>query len=118
MGTNMNRNIIIAIIVIVAAGGIWWKSTHKDVETTEATTTAPAADTTAAATTTTAPAADAAVVLDANKFDATAVNAFIDASTADDMTKSTLKTAVTAAGTDPAAITAVIAQIKTALKIQ
>jgi hypothetical protein len=39
----------------------------------------------------------------------------IDASTLDDATKTTLKAAVTAAGTDPAAITAVIAQVKTAL---
>ena len=58
---------------------------------------------------------DAMPALDAATFDPVAVAGMIDASTLDDAMKATLKSAVTAAGTDPAKITAVIAQVKTAL---
>ena len=61
--------------------------------------------------------ADMTAMLDPAKFDATKVTAMITASTLDDATKKTLTDAVTAAGTDVAKITAVIAQIKTALKL-
>lgn len=53
--------------------------------------------------------------MDPATFDPAAVATMIDGSSLDDATKTTLKAAVTAAGTDPAAITAVIAQVKTAL---
>jgi colicin import membrane protein len=58
---------------------------------------------------------EAMPALDAATFDPAAVAGMIDGSTLDDAMKATLKAAVTAAGTDPAKITAVIAQVKTAL---
>ena len=135
----MNRNIIIAIIVVVIAAGGYYKYGMKPaatVATTAAATATKAADTaTAAATTATAAAttattaatttatttamsaADITAMLDPAKFDPAAVAKMIDASALDDATKTTLKTAVTGAGTDVAKITAVIAQIKTAMKM-
>ena len=78
-----------------------------------------AADAAAAATDGAAAVVDGAMeampALDAATFDPAAVSGMIDASTLDDAMKATLKAAVTAAGTDPAKITAVIAQVKTAL---
>ena len=124
----MNRNIIIAIIVVVIAAGAYYKYGMKPAVTaannaaataTTAAATATTAATTAttAATTATTAVADAAAMLDPAKFDATKVTAMIAASKLDDATKKTLTDAVTAAGTDVAKITAVIAQIKTAMKM-
>lgn len=84
-----------------------------------ATETAPAATETAPATTTeTAPAApsgDIAALLDPATFDADKLIAAVDASTLDDATKATLRTAIEGARNDPAAVPAVIDQVKAAM---
>jgi hypothetical protein len=54
-------------------------------------------------------------VLDPAAFDAAKVTALIDASTLDDMTKTTLKAGVTAAATNPALVAGAITAVKTAL---
>ena len=139
----MNRNLIIGIIVVVVLGLGYYQFSMKPAQEAAATAQKAADDaskaaadaaataaaaTAAAATTATAAAsdaattaasamADAAAVLDPSKWDTAKVNAMIAASTLDDATKKTLTDAVTAAAADPAAITAVIAQIKTALKM-
>ena len=61
--------------------------------------------------------ADITAMLDPAKFDPAKVTAMIAASSLDDATKKTLTDAITAAGTDATKVTAVIAQIKTALKL-
>lgn len=78
-----------------------------------AATTAAATD--AASTAAAAVTDAAAAVLDPANWDMAKVNAMIAATPLDDATKKTLTDAVTAAAADPAKITAVIAQIKTAL---
>jgi colicin import membrane protein len=62
-----------------------------------------------------AAATDAAAALDPANFNADAVVALIDGSTLDDGVKTTLKTAVEAAKTNPALVADTIAQVKTAL---
>ena len=140
----MNKNVIIgAIVVLVAAAGYYQFSyapaQKAAMEATAAAdaaaATAKAAEDAAAAAAAEAEAAaakaaeeaaaaaaaaaetvtEAMPALDAATFDPVAVAGMIDASALDDAMKATLKAAVTAAGTDPAAITAVIAQVKTAL---
>ena len=59
---------------------------------------------------------DAAMAaLDPATYDAAKVTALIDTSTLDDATKTSLKSAVTMAGTDPTKQADVIAQVKKAL---
>jgi hypothetical protein len=134
---EMNKNVIIAAIVALAAAGGYYQFSYAPAQKAAAEATAAAdaaaaaakaaeeataaaaaeaeAAAAAAAEEATAAAAAAVPALDAATFDATAVAGLIDASALDDATKATLKAAVTAAGADPAAITAVIAQVKTAL---
>ena len=134
----MNRNLIIAIIAVVVIGLGYYQFSMKPAQQARAVATqaaddankaaadaaatatkaaADAAAATAAATTAATAATDAMAVLDPAKWDAAKVSAMIAASSLDDATKKTLTDAVTAAAADPAAITAVIAQIKTALKM-
>lgn len=72
---------------------------------------------TGAATATTEAATDAAAAeaLDPANFDAARITALIDGSTLDDATKTTLKTAVTAAAANPALVADTVAQVRTAL---
>jgi hypothetical protein len=58
---------------------------------------------------------DAAAALDPANFNADSVVALIDGSSLDDATKTTLKTAVEAARSNPALVADTIAQVKTAL---
>ena len=134
----MNRNALIAVIIaILVIGGIWYYSAQGPADdavgtapetTTEpaATETAPAATETAPAATETAPAAttetapaapsgDIAALLDPATFDADKLIAAVDASTLDEATKATLKTAIEGARNDPAAVPAVIDQVKAAM---
>jgi len=53
--------------------------------------------------------------LDPANFDAAAITAMIDGSALDQATKTTLKTAVTAAASNPALVADTVAQVKTAL---
>jgi hypothetical protein len=142
---TMNRNVLIgAVVILLAAGGYYYYSNNMvdapaaattegtapaaTTETAPAATTetAPAAttETAPAATTETAPAATtetapdamaATPALDAATFDPVAVAGMIDASPLDDATKTTLKAAVTAAGSNPALVDGAIAQVKAAL---
>lgn len=144
----MNRNLIIGIILVLVIGGGYYQFSYKPQREAEiaaaqkvaeeAAATAKKAEEEAAAAAKKAEeeaaaaakkaeeeaaaaaklAADAAAALDPAAWDAAKVNALIDGSALDDAAKTTLKAAVTAAGTDATAITAVIAQIKTALGIQ
>ena len=59
--------------------------------------------------------AGAAAALDPANFNADAVIAVIDGSTLDDATKTTLRTAVEAARTNPALVADTVAQVRTAL---
>lgn len=117
----MNRNVAIALVVaILAAGGYWYFSGQQQAAmeqgeaaataATEAASTAAAAvteaaSTAAAATTEAAPAA----------FDADAMTAQVDASTLDDVTKTTLKAAISAAKANPALVQGAMDQVKAAL---
>jgi hypothetical protein len=58
---------------------------------------------------------DMTTLLDPANFDAAKIGMMIDASSLDDTTKSALKASAEAAGTDPAAIQAVIGSVKAAL---
>ncbi|MCB2132759.1 MAG: hypothetical protein KDD95_10120, partial [Rhodobacteraceae bacterium] len=60
-------------------------------------------------------AADIGAALDPANFDAEKVKGAIDASTLDDATKSTLKTAVDGAAANPALVQTVVDQVKAAL---
>ncbi len=140
----MNRNLIIGIIVLLVIGGGYYEFSYKPAQelaqkaadeaaaaqkaaeekaaADKAAADKAAADAKAAADKAAADAAklaaDAAAVLDPAAWDAAKVSAFIDTTALDDATKTTLKAAVTAAGTDATMIGAVITQIKTALGIQ
>jgi cytoskeletal protein RodZ len=132
----MNRTIaIIAAIVVVI--GVWYFGFRSQPEvvpeatTTTETTTAPAATTetttapaattetttapAATTETTTAPASDTAALLDPANFDADKLKGVIDASTLDDATKTTLKSAVDAAKASPDLVQSTLDQIKAAL---
>ena len=138
--TEMNKNVIIGAIVVLLAAGSYYQFSYAPKQAAmeaaaaaeaEAAAATKAAEDAAAAAAAEAEAAaakaaeeaaaaaetvtEAMPALDAATFDPVAVAGMIDASTLDDAMKATLKAAVTAAGTDPAAITAVIAQVKTAL---
>ena len=143
----MNRNLIIGIILVVVVGLGYYQFSMKPaqeaatqqaeakavadkaVADAKAVTDKAAADAAAAAAATTAAATDAAAattaaatdamaVLNPASWDATKVTAMIAAAPMlDDATKKTLTDAVKAAAADPAAIAAVIAQIKTAMKM-
>ncbi|NHB77385.1 MULTISPECIES: hypothetical protein [Rhodobacterales] len=140
----MNRTVIIgAIVVLLAAGGYYQfsykpaqeaaaqakmaeeqaaaaakaaeEAAAKAAEEAAAAAQKAADEAAAAASATVEAAGDAAAALDPANFNADAVVALIDGSTLDDATKTTLKTAVEAARTNPALVADTIAQIKTAL---
>ena len=62
-----------------------------------------------------APAGDIAALLDPAAFDADKLIGAVDASSLDDATKATLKTAIEGARNNPAAVQAVIDQVKAAM---
>ena len=70
---------------------------------------------TAAVDAATGAATDALAALDPANFDATTITGLIDASALDEATKATLKTAVTAAASNPALVAETVAQVKAAL---
>lgn len=140
----MNKNVLIAAIVVLVAAVGYYQFSYAPAQRAateaaaaeeaataaataaeeaaaaaaaeaEAAAAAAAEEAAAAATTATEAVTDAMPALDAATFDPVAIAGMIDASALDDATKATLKAAVTAAGSDPAAITAVIAQVRTAL---
>ena len=138
----MNRNIIIGIILVVVVGLGYYQFSMKPAQEAAAVAAQAAADATkaaadakavtdkaaadaaaaaaatTAASTATAAATDAMAVLNPASWDAAKVTAMIAAAPMlDDATKKTLTDAVKAAAADPAAIAAVIAQIKTAMKM-
>ena len=82
---------------------------------TTAATETTAAATTEAVTAATAMADDTMVLLDPANFDATKINAMIEASELTSVVKATLKSGVDAAAAEPAKITEALAAIKTAL---
>jgi len=126
----MNRTIAILAAIVVAIA-VWYFGFRTQPEvapeatTTTETTTAPAAtteSTTAPAATTettteapAAPAGDIAALLDPAAFDADKLIGAVDASSLDDATKATLKTAIEGARNNPAAVQAVIDQVKAAM---
>ncbi len=83
--------------------------------TTTETTTAPAATTETTTEAPAAPAGDIAALLDPAAFDADKLIGAVDASSLDDATKATLKTAIEGARNNPAAVQAVIDQVKAAM---
>lgn len=82
---------------------------------TTAATETTAAATTEAVTAATAMADDTMALLDPANFDATKINAMIEASELTSVVKATLKSGVDAAAAEPAKITEALAAIKTAL---
>jgi hypothetical protein len=125
----MNRNTWIAIIAaIIIVGGIWYYSQPdpvavegtNDAATQTGETATDAADTatdaaTDAADTATDAATDAAGLFDPANFDADKLKATIDASTLDDATKTSLKSAVDAAQANPDLVQSTLDQVKAAL---
>lgn len=83
--------------------------------TATAAATDAAAAVTEAATGAAAAAGDALAALDPATFDAAKITALIDGSSLDDATKTTLKTAVTAAASNPSLVADTVAQVKAAL---
>jgi len=90
------------------------ETTTAPAATTE-TTTAPAATTETTTEAPAAPAGDIAALLDPAAFDADKLIGAVDASSLDDATKATLKTAIEGARNNPAAVQAVIDQVKAAM---
>ncbi|MFO1175395.1 MAG: hypothetical protein U1E48_09340 [Paracoccaceae bacterium] len=95
-------------------------STASSTDTSTASSTASSTDTSTASSTASSTAAApassiAADLLDPTKFDADKLNAAIDATSLDAATKTTLKTAVTAAKDNPAAVQTAIDAVKKAL---
>jgi polyisoprenoid-binding protein YceI len=141
---DMNRTVIIGAIVVLLAAGGYYQFSYKPAQEAAAEAQA-AADQTAAAAQAAADEAaaaaaatteavtegaeaateavtegaaavtDAAAALDPANFNADSVVALIDGSSLDDATKTTLKTAVEAARSNPALVADTIAQVKTAL---
>jgi hypothetical protein len=94
-----------------AAAAATQAATDAAAAATQAATDAAAAATDAAA----GAAADIAALLDPANFNAESITAAIDASTLDQATKDTLKSAVTAAASNPALVQGAIDQIKKAM---
>ena len=90
------------------------ETTTAPAATTE-TTTAPAATTETTTEAPAAPAGDIAALLDPAAFDADKLIGAVDASSLDDATKATLKPAIEGARNNPAAVQAVIDQVKAAM---
>jgi len=136
----MNRTVIIGAIVIVLAGVGYYQfvflpQQEQAMQEEAAAAAAAAAEAEAAAaaeaaaeavtegaaaateavTEGVAAVAGAAAALDPANFNADAVIAVIDGSTLDDATKTTLRTAVEAARTNPALVADTVAQVRTAL---